>query len=144
MPTAGALHENFDRTARTKGGSDRSFGLVFAGIFAVIALYPLLAHAPVRWWALAVAGVLVAVALISPAYLHTLNHLWLQFSQRLQRIVNPVILGLLFFAAVTPTAIVLRSTKSDPLRLRMDRDASTYWIDRKAAGIARNDMRRQF
>lgn len=144
MPGAGALHENFDRAVRIKGGSDRSFGIVFAGIFAVVALYPLLAHAPVRWWALAIAGVLLAVALISPAYLRALNRLWLQFSKRLQRLVNPVILRLLFFAAVTPTAIVLRTMKSDPLRLRMDSDASTYWIDRNAAGTARNDMRRQF
>ncbi|MBV8520720.1 MAG: hypothetical protein JOY71_01070 [Acetobacteraceae bacterium] len=144
MPAAGALHENFDPTARIKGGSDRSFGSVFAGIFAVIALHPLLAHAPVRWWALAIAGILLAVALIRPAYLRALNRLWLQFSLRLQQVVNPIILGLLFFAAVTPTAMVLRMMKSDPLRLRMDRDASTYWIDRKAAGMARNDMRRQF
>ena len=35
--------------------SDRSFGLVFAAVFALIGCWPLLHGRPPRWWALGVA-----------------------------------------------------------------------------------------
>ncbi len=38
-------------------GSNRSFGLVFAGFFAIIALLPLIHGGALRWWGLTVAAV---------------------------------------------------------------------------------------
>ena len=37
-------------------GSNRSFGLVFAVFFVLVALLPMLHGAPMRWWALAIAA----------------------------------------------------------------------------------------
>ena len=47
-------------------GSDRSFGLVFAGFFALVALLPAIHGAPVRWWALGLALAFAAVAFAVP------------------------------------------------------------------------------
>ena len=41
-----------------KMGSERSFGLVFAVVFAIVALFPLPRGADVRWWALAISAAL--------------------------------------------------------------------------------------
>src|SRR5580700_8620286 len=59
------MHENFQRQEKITGSSDRSFGLVFAAVFALAAFLPLLRapHQP-RWWAAVVAIAFVLVGLL--------------------------------------------------------------------------------
>ena len=60
------LHEDFARTDDVKGSSDRTFGLVFTVLFAVIGLWPLLGGNGVRVWSLGIAaGFLAAARLIA-------------------------------------------------------------------------------
>jgi len=42
------------------------------------------------------------------------------------KINNPVILGILFFFFLTPTAVVMRLLKRDELKIKMKK-TSTYW-----------------
>ena len=51
----------------------------------------------------------------------------------LHRVANPVILHLIYWGAIAPTGLVLRLLGQDPLRLRFDAAAATYWIDRDPA-----------
>jgi len=53
-------------------------------------------------------------------------------------------MGLVFFLAVTPTALILRMMGKDPLRRKIDRTASSYWIDREPPGPAPDSMTNQF
>ena len=46
------------------------------------------------------------------------------------KIVNPIVLGILFFLVITPVALILRLMRKDLLLLSFDRDAETYWIPR--------------
>lgn len=127
-----------------RGGSDRAFGLVFAGVFAVIGLFPLLGGRPPRLWALLIAGLFVAVALIRPRWLGPANRLWLAFGLLLHRITSPVVLGLLFFVVFTPMGLLMRLMRKDPLRLRWDASASSYWLHRNPPGPEPDTMRNQF
>jgi hypothetical protein len=77
--------------------SDRSFGIVFAVVFAIIGLWPFLFGGMVRWWSLAIAAAFLAAALIRPAVLAPLNRLWTKFGLLLNGIVSPLVMGLLFF-----------------------------------------------
>ncbi len=138
------FHESFERAKDVKAGSDRNFGLVFAFIFAATALLPLRSGGEIRWWALVVAAILLLAALIRPRVLAMPNRLWARLGAILHRVVTPVILGLLFYLAVTPTALILRLMGRDPLRLRLDRQASTYWISRQPPGPEPQSMRQQF
>jgi len=138
------FHEDLQREDAVKVGSERGFGIVFAVVFAVIGLYPAWDGAPVRWWALALAAIFLAVAGLAPSILKPLNRLWFAFGLLLHRVVNPIVMGLVFFVAVTPTAIVMRMLGKDPLRLRVDRTAKTYWIERRPPGPAPETMRNQF
>ena len=138
-------HERFDsdESAATIG-SDRAFGIVFAVLLAAIGLWPLLDGAPPRGWPLAGAGTFLAVALVRAAWLAPLNRLWFRFGLLLQRIAHPVVLAIIYFAVVTPTGLVLRALGKDPLRLRRDPDAATYWIRRDPPGPEPESMTRQF
>lgn len=117
---------------KIKMGSERSFGLVFAALFALLALLPLVHHHPVRWWALPVAALFMAAALIRPALLAPLNRLWFRFGLALGKVMTPVAMGLLFVIAVIPTALVMKLCRKDPMQRRLSQEAATYWERREA------------
>lgn len=127
-----------------EGSSDRTFGLVFAAFFLVVAALPLLHGGPVREWALIVAAVFAAAALAVPRILAPLNRLWMRFGALLHRIVSPVALGILFYGVVAPTGLLMRLFGKDPLRLKFDREAPSYWIDRVPSGPEPPSLKNQF
>ena len=140
------MHEDFTREEKVQGSSDRSFGLVMAGFFAIVALLPL-RHAPlssIRWWALAVAAVFLVLALLWSAPLRPLNRLWLKLGLLLSKIVSPIVLMILFYVTVTPVGLLMRATGKDPLRLRRNAAAKSYWTPREPPGPAPESMKQQF
>lgn len=139
-----STHESFsrDETSST-GSSDRTFGLVMAGFLALIALINSW-HAGRLWpWELALAVLLLAAALIKPSVLHPLNRLWMKLGLLLHMIVNPIVMGLLFFGTIWPTGIVMRMRGRDLLRLKREPAANSYWIAREP-GPRPETMRDQF
>jgi hypothetical protein len=76
--------------------------------------------------------------------LEPLNRVWSRFGLVLHACISPVIMGLIFYTTVTPIGLVRRWLGADPLRLRLDRDAATYWIERHPPGPAPDTMPRQF
>jgi predicted ABC-type exoprotein transport system permease subunit len=133
-----------DITADVKAGSNRSFGIVFCAVFAVIGLLPLLGGGSPRIWALAVGIVFLAVALLFPGWLAPLNRQWTRFGLLLSRFTAPIVMAFVFFTTVTPIAIVMRLLKKDPLRLHLDAGMDSYWIVRSPSGPKRGTMKNQF
>jgi len=54
------------------------------------------------------------------------------------------VLGIMFFVVITPMALVMRALGKDLLRLRFDRAAASYWIDRTPPGPPPESMKDQF
>jgi len=121
--------------------SDRSFGVVAGAFFLFLGLGRLVHHNPVRWWAVAVAALCFLIAFTAPHVLRKPKLAWLFLGFLLGRVVNPIVLGLLFVFLITPLALVMRLTGRDPLRLRRAPDAITYW---QAKDPASSDMTLQF
>ena len=114
-----------------------------AVIFGLVGLYPLLGDAPVRLWALATAGVLLVFTFVVPGALTLPNRLWTGFGTYAGRITNPLVLSLVFFLFLTPMSLLLRMLGKDPLGLRLDPKADTYWHAVEGPW-SRESMRRQF
>lgn len=130
--------------APLKTSSNRAFGLVFAAVFAIVAVWPLFFGGSLRLWAAAVALLFAITALALPQTLAPLNRLWTRFGLLLHKIVNPLILGFIFFLTVVPTGLLLRLFGKDPLRLKRDPHRESYWLPRDPPGPRRNTMNRQF
>ena len=125
-------------------GSGRNFGLVFAVIFAAISVWPALIHAePIRWWALGLAICFLLLAVFAQERLAPFNRSWFKAGLATNRVLSPLIMGLLFFCVVTPMGLILRMFGMDMLRLERS-EATSYWIDRKPPGPAEGSMKNQF
>jgi hypothetical protein len=130
--------------AEPKMGSERNFGLVFAAMFALIAFLPLVHGNDMRVWPLPLAAVFLAAAVVAPRVLGPLNHLWFKLGLTLGKFVTPLVMTVLFFATVTPVGTLMRAVGKDPLRLKRQPDAKSYWLDRPAPGLAPGSLKDQF
>jgi Saxitoxin biosynthesis operon protein SxtJ len=137
-------HESYHRTEEVVGSSNRSFGLVFSVVFAIIALLPLFHGGAVRLWSLGVTAAFAALAFAAPQVLAPLNRLWFKLGLLLHKIVNPIVLGLMFYVAVTPTGLIMRLLGKDLLRLKRDPAAASYWIERTPPGPKPESLGDQF
>ena len=137
-------HESFAREEEVKTSSERVFGFVFAAVFAIIGSWPLVHGNTIRLWSLGVAAAFLVLALAAPKTLAPLNRLWMKFGLLLHAVVNPIVMAFLFFSTVTPIALIMRIRGKDPLRLKLDPAARSYWIDRTPPGPAPDTMPRQF
>ncbi len=117
-----------------RAGSERAFGLVFAGVFLLLALWPLLERASPRLWSVAVAAAFALFAFLAPQVLAPLNRLWFRFGELLHRIVSPIALGVIFFGVITPYALVMRLWGRDELLLRKRSARDSYWVRREPPG----------
>jgi len=150
-----SVQENSDRAALSavlsaptqeavRRSSNRTFGLVFAVFFAIVAVLPLLRGHSLRRWALPFSALFLLTALAAPRVLAPLNRAWTALGALLHAVVNPIVLGLLFYLVFTPFGWVLRRMGKDFLRLRAAPDAPTYWIPRDPPGPPPESMSRQF
>jgi len=144
MPKSPAFHEDFDRADGPKSGSERGFGIVFAVVFTIIGLVPLVDGGVFQLWALITAGIFLCAGLFVPIVLKPLNRIWFLFGMALHKVMNPLIMGLLFYLTVTPIALMMRIAGKDPLNRRFDAKAKSYWIVREPPGPAPETMRQQF
>ncbi len=139
------MHEHTPRhTSQLQSSSDRSFGFVFAAVFLIVALYPLLHAGGIRIWAAVISGLFLLLAVLVPRVLAPANRLWTKFGLLLHNIVSPLALGILFLLVVTPTGLLMRLFGKDPLRLRFDPAAASYWIKRDPPGPAADSLNNQF
>lgn len=120
---------------------ERSTGFVFAAVTAIVAVI-----FRDNTTVLAVAGLLslgfLAVSLTKPSLLGPLNILWFRFSLLLHKIVNPIILGLMFIVAIVPFGLVMRIFR-DPMR-RRPKPGPSYWIEREPRSADTHSMTNQF
>jgi Saxitoxin biosynthesis operon protein SxtJ len=126
------------------GPSDRNFGFTMALMFALIGglgLYRGSSHAP--FW-LGLAAVFAGLTVWRPRSLSLANKLWLKLGLLMYRVVNPVVMAILFFGAILPIGLAMRMFGKNFLRLGWDRSASTYWLPRIDPRPPSQSMRQQF
>ncbi|MBT9525090.1 MAG: hypothetical protein IV105_07510 [Rhizobacter sp.] len=137
-------HEDLSREDEVEGSSDRAFGFVFAAVFLIIAAFPLLHAGAPRWWSVGVAAAFGLVAIVKPVLLAGANKLWMKFGLLLAKVVSPIALGILFYLVFMPIGLLMRVSGKDPLRLKFDPAAKSYWIPREPPGPPPTSMTNQF
>jgi hypothetical protein len=117
----------------SEGPSPRAFGLLMAGVAAVVAGW-LWLQASARydvWTGLAAA--LATLSLLRPSLVEPARRGWMKLARFLAPIGNAVLLAIFFFLVLTPMAIVLRLARRDRLGIRSPQ-AGSYWRDADEPG----------
>jgi hypothetical protein len=125
-------------------GSERNFGIVFAVVFAIIGIAPVYHGGALRWWAIGLGAAFVTCAFVARWLLRPLNRLWFKIGLLLHHVVNPIIMGALYFGTVVPMGLLLRALNKDLLRLKFDKAAASYWILRDPPAPPPGGMTKQF
>ena len=136
------MHEHQSHNTKQQSPSSRSFGLVFSCFFLIIGLLPLASSGTIKIWSLCLSAVFLFLALAIPKGLTPLARCWMWFGLLLHRIMNPIVLGILFFAILTPVAILKRLFGKPSFAISFDQSARSYWAPRAAK--KHTDMKNQF
>lgn len=125
--------------------SNREFGFTFAGFFLLLAIQRLCSNS-IRGSeiALSLAAFFAIATFVAPSMLAPLKRWWLRLGDLLHKITSPIIMALLFYVVITPMGMMLRLFGWDPLRLKYDPQAATYWISRSKQTSEQNSMTNQF
>jgi hypothetical protein len=108
----------------------RSFGFIVGAGFAVIGVVPAIrGHGP-RIWALAVAILLAAAALVLPRALRPVFRVWMQLAEVLGWVNTRIILFVVYYAVIVPIGWLLRMTGKDLMGIKLEPDAKSYRVVR--------------
>ena len=115
--------------------SARKFGALMAFVLAVLAgVAHYRGHVGSRNISLVIMLVLGGLALVLPSVLIPVERLWMQLGEAMGKVVQPIVLGVIYFLLITPVALFGRLFGRDPLRMN-HRPGASYWIDRDVKSI---------
>ena len=133
--------ESRDPTGLTPA-EGRRFALTVGVAFLVFAaLFLWRGYAIPLWIAASLGGGLVLAGLTVPGSLGPVWRAWMGMARAISKVTNPLVMGLIYYLAVTPTGLLRRLFGGNPLKRRDE--APSYWVPREDDG-ARRDMHRQF
>lgn len=82
---------------------------------------------PVYEW-FVVGAVFVVWATVAPGSLRLVYYPWMHFALAIGKVVNTLILAVVFFIFVAPMGIVMKMSGRDPMRRKLDKAASSYRV----------------
>ncbi len=127
---------------QVKPPSPRSTGLVFTVVTALLALF----YRETLVLGIAFAGMSVLLGGMSwrcPDLLEPLNRLWFKLGLAMHRVVNPIIMLVLFGLVIVPAGLIMQRLR-DPLQKRRKPAGESYWVAIDPESAARSSMRQQF
>lgn len=129
--------------AKHKRLSDRAFGFTFAGLFLLIFLIGALVMGRRSGWPLALSAFFGLSALLVPGMLMPLNRVWMLIAERINRVLNAVLLATAYALVIVPLGVIMRLRRRDALHLNSPSGEATYWAP-PARPITRENFEDQF
>ena len=144
MNARNGSHENISHEHAIEGPSDRAFAFSFAVIFLCFAGYSYWRNGNAWTILLGLAVLFGLFGWIAPRVLHPLNIAWLKLGLLLYRVVNPIIMAIMYCCSIVPMGLLLRAMGKDILHLKLDRQSKSYWVQRTPPGPESESLKNQF
>jgi len=137
------INDYHAEAAATGKSIDFHFGVLCSVCFFALSLIPLIKGNGIRLWALYAGIIFLVISVLYPVVLIPLRKLWIKFGVLIQKIMQPFILGIIFYTLFTPIGVVMRCFGKDPLLLKKRSGVISYWKlrDLHQANV---DMKNQF
>lgn len=121
--------------------SVKSFGILFFIVFLIIGFWPKINGEEIRLWSIIISIIFLILGIINSKILIPLSNYWIKLGELLGKIIAPIIMLIIYFIIVTPTALILRIFKKDILKLKSDEKLKSYWIEKdKDLGPMKNQF----
>ena len=124
--------------------SEKKFGIFFSTIFFIVSFYYYLIEyffISLIFGSLCI--LLFIISLTKPKALVFFNKLWMQFGLLLGKIINPIVLGIIFFGLFASIGFLMRLFGRDLLNLKFKKKLS-YWQLREFLNKSQCDFNKQF
>ena len=124
--------------------SDTKFGIFSSLLLAIISLY-LYIYISVNIYLISLffTLVLIITTIFAPNKLGLVERSWIKFGNFLGLIISPIILGVVFYGIITPTALFLKIIGRDLLNLKkISKDS--YWSNRDNSNIEPDRFKKQY
>jgi hypothetical protein len=89
-------------------------------------------------------ALLISAGLIIPVILKPLNKAWMTLAIFMGWVMTRLILTILFYIVLTPTAFIAKLIRKNFLDLKIDTSRSTYWEIREKRNFTPEDYEKQF
>ena len=111
----------------------RNFGLTTGAAIVIIfgLFFPWLLDLAWPAWPWIIAAAFWSLALAQPLWLRWIYRAWMRFGLLANRVMTPLVLGIVFFAMTSPMAIVRRLMGKDPMQRTLDPDRNSYRVKSK-------------
>lgn len=127
-----STHENYSHFKKLKKGSDRLFCLTFSCISMLFGCYSAIQRKLFHLPFFVSGGILLLLAFTKPQLVSHINRIWTKIGATLGKIVTPIIMGLFYWTIFLFISFVLKIFRKDLLKLKYDRSAKTYWLQKKS------------
>ena len=87
--------------------------------------------------------IILGIAFIKPSLLTNLNKGWMLIGYLLGKVINPLVLGIIFFVLITPLAFFLKIIGRDELNIQSP-SSNSFWKIKKLKKIESNSFKNQF
>ena len=91
-----------------KKNSNRTFGILFFLAFLIVGIWPITNNENLRWWSIIISLIFLFLGSINSSLLTPLNKFWIKLGELLGKIIAPIVMAIIYFFIVTPTAILLK------------------------------------
>jgi len=117
------------------------FITIWALIFFIIGVYPVIYSEDVRKWALVISVFFIVVLLTRPYILLGGYKKWIRIGEFIGSIISHIIMFALYFLVFTPIALTLKILGKDLLNKKINKTEGSYWVKRLNQP---QSMKRQF
>lgn len=124
--------------------SNRSFGTVFVVFFTLLGAWSWWRGGDRHLWWFALSALVLLFTLLAPGLLTPFNRAWMKLGDLLNRIVSPLVLGVMFYGLITPIALAMRLAGRDSLYRQFDAQTESYWVKRDPPGPDPESLKQQF
>ena len=114
-----------------KISSNRSFGILFCIVFAIVAAWPIMNDGQLRIWPIPISFIFLVLGLLNSKLLNPFNLVWIKFGELLGRIIAPIIMAIIYFMIVTPIGLFMRLIQKDLLNVNFKKIIHTGLKEKK-------------
>ena len=122
--------------------SNKKFGFFFSLVFFILSIYLYYKKSSLLYFSSIIFFFFLFSLIFFPNILKPLNRLWFLLGAILSKIVNPIVLGTIYFLLFSPLSIFFKLIKRDVLRIRYN--DKSYWIKKNSVKKNHEYFKNQF